>query len=182
LLSRLAHVIAFATNELENGEYASVRAEVERFFWSDLCDNYLELAKARLYRESGPEHEAAQWTLYQALLTTLLLLAPYLPYVTEKLYQALFRAKEGVISLHHMTWPVAHARWRDENAEETGKHILELLRQIRRYKAEQGLSVGAEMETLDIDLQSYSTRQRTDIEASLIDLKSATRARDIVFL
>jgi len=182
LLSRLAHVIAFATNELENGEYASARAEVERFFWSDLCDNYLELAKARLYRESGPEHEAAQWTLYQALLTTLLLLAPYLPYVTEKLYQALFRAQEGVISLHRMAWPAMQAQWRDENAEETGVHILDLLRQVRRYKAEQGLSVGAEMETLDIDSQAYSTWQRTDIEASLIDLKSATRARDIVFL
>lgn len=182
LLSRLARTVEFATNELENGEYASARAEIERFFWSDLCDNYLELAKARLYQEAGPQHVAAQWTLYQALLTTLLLLAPYLPYVTEKIYQELFRVKEGPISLHSMAWPNVSKVWHDAHAEETGKTILEILRNVRRSKAEQGLSVGAEIEILPIDMQQKTAWQRTDIEASLIDLKSATRARDIILL
>ena len=180
LLSRLARTIPFATTELEREEYSTARAEVERFFWSDLCDNYLELAKARLYQESGPEHEAAQWTLYHVLLTTLKLLAPYLPYVTEKIYQELFRSQEGAVSLHRMTWPDTHTRWLDEDAQEIGKIVLESLRQVRRYKAEQGLSVGAEIETWHIDMYSNTSRQRADIEASLIDLKSATRARDII--
>ena len=180
LLSRLAHTIAFATAELEREEYSTARAEVERFFWSDLCDNYLELAKSRLYQESGPEHEAAQWTLYHALLTTLKLLAPCLPYVTEKIYQELFHSQEGVVSLHWMIWPDAHTQWLDEDAEEIGKLVLESLRQVRRYKAEQGLSVGAVIETWHIDMQQNTPQQRADIEASLIDLKSATRAKDIV--
>ncbi|MBV9229983.1 MAG: valine--tRNA ligase, partial [Chloroflexi bacterium] len=89
LLSRLARTVAYATTELERGEYATARTEVERFFWSDLCDNYLELAKARLYRREEAEREAAQWTLYHALLTVLKLLAPYLPYITEEIYQGL---------------------------------------------------------------------------------------------
>ena len=91
LLSRLAHTVTYATGELERGEYATARNEIERFFWSDLCDNYLELAKARLYQEEGIERTAAAWTLYQALLTVLKLLAPYLPYITEEIYQGLFR-------------------------------------------------------------------------------------------
>ncbi len=180
LLSHLARTITFATAELERGEYSTARAEVERFFWSDLCDNYLELVKARLYQDSGLEHEVAQWTLYHTLLTTLKLLAPYLPYVTEKIYQELFRSQEGVVSLHLMTWPNTDAQWFDEDAEETGKIILDVLRQVRRYKAEQGLSIGAEIETRRIEMPHNTSQQRAEIEAALVDLKSATRARHIV--
>lgn len=182
LLSRLARTIAFATAELERGEYSTARAEIERFFWSDLCDNYLELAKARLYQTSGPEHEAAQWTLYHTLLNTLKLLAPYLPYITEKIYQEVFCVQEKVVSLHRMTWPNANVQWLDEDVEEIGKIILDVLRQVRRYKAEQGLSIGAEIETWHIDMQHSTPQQCADIEASLIDLKSATRAREVIII
>jgi valyl-tRNA synthetase len=176
LLSRLARVIAYATSELQNGEYATGRAEVERFFWSDLCDNYLELAKARLYQETGSEHAAAQWTLYQALLTVLKLLAPYLPYITEEIYQHLFRRWEDAASIHRSSWPAQHSEWLDAQAEETGKTLLELLHQVRRYKAENGLSVGAELAALHIHAQPD---QRSALQAMMVDLKSATRARSI---
>lgn len=179
LLSRLARTIAYATSELNRGEYAPARMEIERFFWSDLCDNYLELAKARLYREVGAEREAAQWTLYHALLNVLKLFAPFLPYVAEEIYQQLFRQWDGARSVHVSSWPADHAEWRDEQAEETGKMLLELLRQVRRYKAEHGLSVGAELEVLYIQLQSVS---QTMLEAALVDIKSATRAKEIVLV
>ena len=177
LLSRLARVIAYATSELQNGEYATGRAEVERFFWSDLCDNYLELAKARLYQEAGSEHTAAQWTLYQALLAVLKLFAPYLPYITEEIYQHLFRKWEGAPSIHRSSWPTERPAWLDTQAEETGKTLLELLHRVRRYKAENGLSVGAELATLHIHARS---EQSDALQAALIDLKSATRARSII--
>ncbi|HEV7126977.1 MAG TPA: valine--tRNA ligase, partial [Ktedonobacterales bacterium] len=111
LLARLARTIASATTELDGYEFAAARAEVERFFWSDLCDNYLELAKARLYSATSSatarvtatdgatangtttdqlSRLAAQWTLYHALLAVLKLLAPYLPYITEAIYQGLY--------------------------------------------------------------------------------------------
>jgi valyl-tRNA synthetase len=177
LLSRLARTVAYATAELLRGEYATARAEVERFFWSDLCDNYLELAKSRLYHEDGREHAAAQWTLYQALLATIKLLAPYLPFVTEEIYQQLFRQRESTASVHLTTWPVPHAQWIDAQAEDAGNALLEVLRQVRRYKAEQGLSVGSELSTLTIKVQNklYAVMQ-----AALVDFRSATRAREIV--
>ena len=177
LLSRLAHIIADATNELEQGEYAAARSEVERFFWSDLCDNYLELAKARLYREEGPERIAAQWTLYHTLLTVLKLLAPYLPYITEEIYQGLFHQWDGATSIHLSAWPEAHTEWIDAGAEQIGKTLLDLLRQVRRYKAERGLSVGAELDTLHISAPAAS---QAALDMTLVDLKSATRARNIV--
>ncbi len=177
LLSRLARSIAHATSELNNTEYSTARVEVERFFWSDLCDNYLELAKARLYQGAGPECEAAQWTLYHALLTVLKLFAPYLPYVTEEIYQLLFRRWEVAASIHRLLWPAERPEWIDEQAEDTGQTLLSLLRQVRRYKAEHGLSVGAELETLHI---RANADQHGALAALIVDLKSATRARNIV--
>ena len=177
LISRLTKTIAQASKELDRYEYASARSEVERFFWSDFCDNYLELAKARLYSERGKERHAAQWILYKTLLAVLKLLAPHLPYITEEIYQLLFRQWEGEISLHKATWPQAQPHWIDEEAEATGELLLDIVRQVRRSKAERGLSVGAELETLYIRIQPQS---RSAVIAAQLDLKSATRAKQII--
>ncbi|MBA2393081.1 MAG: valine--tRNA ligase [Ktedonobacteraceae bacterium] len=176
LLSRMEQTIAYATRELEQGEYATARSEIERFFWSDLCDNYLELAKARLYQEGGSARDAAAWTLYHALLTVLKVLSPYLPYITEEIYQGLFRQWDGAASIHTSCWPIMHSERIDAEAEETGKMLLELLHQVRRYKAEHNLSVGAEVATLHINVPA---KFQVTLASALIDLKSATRARDI---
>ncbi len=178
LLSRLARTIEQATKNLDNYEYASARVEVERFFWSDLCDNYLELAKARLYGTAGPQRRAAQWTLYQALLTVLKLLAPHLPYITEEIYQGLFREREGELSIHLAAWPQEHSEWIDPHAEAFGTTLLEILRQVRRFKAERGLSVGAGLETLHINIQPG---EQASFDQIITDLKSATRAKQIAF-
>ncbi len=177
LLSRMEQTIAYATRELEQGEYATARNEIERFFWSDLCDNYLELAKARLYREEGPARDAAAWTLYHALLNVLKLLSPYLPYITEEIYQGLFRRWDGAESIHRSLWPAMHSECIDAEADEMGKMMLELLHQVRRYKAEHNLSVGAELATLHIGVQA---KFQAALESAIIDLKSATRVKDIV--
>jgi valyl-tRNA synthetase len=176
LLSALSRTISFATRELQENDYASARSEVERFFWSDLCDNYLELVKARLYGEAQLARDAARWTLYHALLAVLKLLAPYIPYVTEEIYQALFRSTEGAISIHCSKWPQAKTAWIDANAEAAGKALLEILREVRRYKAEHSLSVGAKLDILQVYAHTsiYSAMQQ-----SHIDMQSATRADKI---
>ena len=179
LLSRLARTIAGATAELDRYEYTAARAEIDRFFWSDLCDNYLELAKARLYSEAGAAHYAAQWTLYQALLSVLKLLAPFLPYITEEIYQGLFRQWDGASSIHLARWPSQQPEWIDTEAEAIGETLLELLRQVRRYKAERGQSVGAELASLRIS-GHLQPAQRASLEMAMVDLKSATRAKQIV--
>ncbi len=177
LLSHLARCIIGATAALEQYEYAAARAAVERFFWSDLCDNYLELAKARLYGTPAPEQYAAQWSLYHALFGVLQLLAPYLPYITEEIYQGLFRRWHDDASLHRTVWPSAPAEWIDPVAEELGEMVLEILRQVRRYKAEQGWSVGAALEMLHI---SVPPEHHTALSRLLVDLQSATRAKQIM--
>jgi valyl-tRNA synthetase len=177
LLSRLARTIAHVTAELERNEYAPARAEVERFFWSDLCDNYLELVKARLYNGTGVDRDAACWTLHHALLAVLKMLAPYLPYIAETIYQGVFREHEGASSLHLAAWPIARPEWISEEAEQVGNTLLALLQQVRRYKAEQNLSVGAEIAVLRVVLDPAMCEA---LNEALVDLKSATRAGEIL--
>lgn len=105
------------------------------------------------------------------------LLAPYLPYITEELYQGLFRRWEGAISVHAASWPEEQAQWRDAEAESFGEILLDLLRKVRRHKAERGLSVGAELATLYISMPSM---HRSAMEMAQIDLRSATRAKRIL--
>ncbi|GHO84835.1 valine--tRNA ligase [Dictyobacter formicarum] len=179
LLSRLAQTITFATREFEQGDYAAARMEVERFFWSDLCDNYLELVKSRLYKEEGDERRAAQWTLYHALLGVLKLLAPYLPFITEELYLGLFQQWDGAASIHTAAWPTAPADWVNPEAEQTGKLLLEILRSVRRQKAELGISVGGTLESLRITTGAAGL---PILQAACSDLQNVTRARTIQFI
>ncbi|GCE06864.1 valine--tRNA ligase [Dictyobacter aurantiacus] len=179
LLARLAQTITFATRELEQGDYAAARMEVERFFWSDLCDNYLELVKSRLYQDEGDGRRAAQWTLYHALLGVLKLLAPYLPFITEELYLGLFQSWDGAASIHTSAWPTAPADWLDPQAEREGQLLLEILRSVRRQKAELGISVGGPLESLRITTSAASLPM---LQAASSDLQSVTRTRYIEFI
>ncbi|GCE46465.1 valyl-tRNA synthetase [Thermosporothrix hazakensis] len=178
LLSRLAQTVEVATAELRKNEYATARAEIERFFWNDLCDNYLELIKGRLYQADGAERLAARWTLYQALLAVLKLFAPYLPFVTEQIYQGLFRERSGDVSLHRASWPLEWLEWHDPEAEAVGSALLELLQQVRRYKAAHGLSLAAELACLRIRVRPAL---QPALQATLTDIQSATRAREVQF-
>ena len=185
LLSRLGQLIRRATTALDEYEFARAKDETERFFWSDLCDNYLELVKASLYGDSaaaganGQVHarrEAAQYTLYHALLSVLKLLAPYLPHITEEIYLQGFAGSDGAVSIHRSRWPIAPGAWVSEEADTAGDAILAVAEGARRWKAERKLSVGAPVAHIAV---SCPPAVLPALEASLMDLRSVTRAEQV---
>jgi valyl-tRNA synthetase len=178
LLAQLDETITRATAALDGYEFAAARAEVERFFWSDLCDNYLELAKARLYGEEPGPRLAAQWTLAHALLAVLKLLAPCLPFVTEAIYQELYRAGAASASVHTAAWPVPLRRATAPRLA-FGAALLAVLSQARKAKAERSLSVGAPVLALTIQAPRGTLAQ---LRAAAMDLQSATRAGAVRFV
>ncbi len=92
--ARLAQLIHRVTDLFRSYEYAAAKSEVEVFFWRVLSDNYLEMAKQRLYDPSSPTHQGARATLAAVLLNTLKLFAPILPFITDEIYQNLFQDSE----------------------------------------------------------------------------------------
>lgn len=86
ILSKLYKVIERATNNLLQFEYCEALNAVEEFFWKDFCDNYLKLIKKRRYG-SGEATLNAKQSLAYVLNVILRLFAPFLPYITEEIYQ-----------------------------------------------------------------------------------------------
>lgn len=121
ILKRLQETVAKMTDYLDRFEYGLAKIAFEDFFWTDFCDNYLELIKVRLYQperfENGVQkQQSGQKTLYEVFYTILLLIAPYLPHVTEEIYQEYYRpemekkeSKSQISSLHLQSYPSADA-------------------------------------------------------------------------
>jgi valyl-tRNA synthetase len=177
LLSRIQHLIHTVTQAWEQFDHLTAKNATEHFFWHDLADNYIELAKRRLYSEAEPGREAARYTLHQALLTVLKLFAPFLPFITEEIYQRLFCIEETKVSIHRSSWPEADPNWIDLEAELLGNSIIHIVSGIRRYKSERHLSLATEIAWLQLATADGKLRKcLTDAD---IDIKSATRARRI---
>ncbi|NLF66937.1 MAG: valine--tRNA ligase [Chloroflexi bacterium] len=173
LLSRLQRLVSRATERFRDFDYASARSETEQFFWQ-MADNYLEMAKQRLYA-GGQEAEGARYTLYQALHTLLHLLAPLLPYVTEAIYQGLWTTDR---SIHRNAWPRPDAALLDERAESHGELLLEIAGAVRRYKSEAGLSLSTTLPRLY--LHSADAALLESLREGEPDLASVTRAQSVV--
>ncbi len=178
LLSRTQRLIARATELFEGYDYAAAKAEIEGFFWGELADNYLEMAKARLYDATHALHDGAVYTLHAALLATVKLFAPFLPHVTEAIYQGLFAARDGGGSLHRSQWPIAEETLLDAAAEAVGEELVAVATAARRYKSETNRSLGAELPMLHLATPDAALAEA--LHAAEADLRSVTRARGIV--
>jgi len=106
-LNKINLLVKESTENFTNYEYSKVKSDVEHFFWSDFCDNYLEIVKKRIYQGKGEGKISAQYTLYKSLLTILKLIAPIMPFITEEIYQEYFKKTEKVKSIHISEWPEA---------------------------------------------------------------------------
>lgn len=186
ILARSQGLIRRATELISAYEYAAAKSEIEEFFWNDLADNYLEMAKQRLYNPGCSQHTSARQTLYYTLLIVLKLFAPYLPYVTEEIYQGLFTKQiptepaTAIIqsaSIHCSSWPQVEAAFNDPQAEAFGKILVEIATNIRRYKSDKNLSLGREIKRVQLAVASIEEKEM--LSAAQEDIKSITRAQQV---
>ncbi len=136
LLSRLDAVTADATQLMGNFLYGEAGRQVQDFVWSELCDWYIEAAKVRL-KGTPEERRAVAQTLAFALERSCRLLHPFMPYITEALWQELPHSGESIVVA---PWPVAGDR--DPAAEAEFGTLVELVRAIRNARAESGVEPG----------------------------------------
>jgi len=183
-LSRLQKLVRRVTSLMETYEYATAKSEIENYFWQELADNYLEMCKQRLYEESHPLREGARFALYHTLLTTIKLLAPFLPHITEEIYLGLFAHEPEAESIHLSKWPVADPMLENNEAEALGQMLVEIATAVRRFKSERNLPLGTELRRLQLVFTGEKQPVETTGSASLLDLaesdlKSITRAKVI---
>ena len=138
ILSRLQRAIGSITVDLDSYDFAHAALEMYRFFWSELCDWYLEIVKPRLY-ESDPEASA---TLLHTLEQVLALAHPMLPFVTEEIYSYLRAiAPDGrteMLVVH--PFPEPDPSLVDDRAEAEVGSAIELTRSLRRWRELAGVA------------------------------------------
>ena len=134
VLSKLNTLIREVTENLDAYELGVASAKVYDFIWDTYCDWYIELTKSRM---QGPGAENAQNVLCYVLIQLLKLLHPFMPFITEEIYQALpHGAGEDREFIMLSDWPVyseAHAFPAEEAAMES---IMDAIRAIRARRAE----------------------------------------------
>jgi valyl-tRNA synthetase len=146
ILSRLSRAIGEVTEMLERFRLNDAALAGYSFFWSELADWYLEMAKPRLRGELGEESQnAARATLAVTLDLTLRLLHPVVPFITETVWQRLPRRLGDSPSLMVASWPERVPEWEDAGVEAQIGELQELIGAVRNIRSEYGVQPGAKV-------------------------------------
>ena len=146
ILSRYTRTVAEVTRNLERFELGEAGRAIYEFIWNEFCDWYIELAKPRLYNkdDAGPR-AAAQYVLWHVLKNTLALLHPFMPYITEEIWQHL---PHNGISIMVSAWPEPQDEWIDPCAEQNMGIIMETIKAVRNLRAEVNVGPGKKSEVI----------------------------------
>ena len=140
ILSRLQHTVKDVTELLGRFELGEAGRLIYDFIWSEVCDWYIELAKPRLYNKEDPEARAtAQHVLAEVLTSAMKLLHPYMPFITEEIYQCLPHESNSIMIA---PWPIVDERLFDDKAETGMTAIMESIKAIRNMRAEVNAAPG----------------------------------------
>ncbi len=147
IVSRLDRVTVEVNESLRNFELGDAQQKLYDFFWNDYCDWYIEMAKLRL--RSG-EGRSPSRTLVHVLERTLRLLHPFMPFITEEIWQNL-RSKlpaEGssVESIMIAEYPTADEPRSDAQAEEEIGLVMQAIRAVRNTRAQLRIPAGQRLE------------------------------------
>jgi valyl-tRNA synthetase len=127
ILSRLERTIASVSEKLDAYDFAHAVQEAYAFFWSELCDWYLEIAKPRLYEGEAEVSANLLWLLQR----TLALLHPVMPFVSEEVW-SYHPSRQGHLAVH--PFPQPDASLFDETAEAEMSEAIDLTRDLRTWR------------------------------------------------
>jgi valyl-tRNA synthetase len=138
ILSRLQRTTAEVVRSLDEYRFNDAAAAVYSFFWHEFCDWYLELIKPTLYGKETPEERmAAQLTLKEVLKNGLKLLHPFMPFITEEIWQKL--TQDGT-SIMVSPFPSLDESQIDEVAEREMGLVMDVITSIRNIRGEMGIA------------------------------------------
>jgi valyl-tRNA synthetase len=161
VLSHLAQAAAAATAAFDSHDYMQAYQSVSRMFWSVFCDRYIEMVKDRLGAGGGRGDgmgDAARCTLREVFRTVLGLFAPFVPFVTEELYQRFYASQpseQGQVSLHLTRWPAPDPAWLMTGGDrEAGDAMATVLDAVRALRSEERMGSSARLSALLIGAES----------------------------
>ena len=148
--SRLTEATARVRKAIDSYRFNDAASAVYQFLWHEYCDWYLEIAKRSLYQPESPAARAVtQRTLVETLEATLRLLHPFMPFISEELWQRLPHPGDSIPaparSIMIAPFPKASRKGRDPEAERLMAPVLDFVSAIRTIRSESRISPAVEL-------------------------------------
>ena len=159
VLSKLHRLVKEVTENLDSFEIGVASAKVYDFIWDTYCDWYIELTKTRLNGTDEDAKLTAQNVLCYVLVTLLKLLHPFMPFITEEIYQALPKCDGAEDILMTAQWPEYTETLSFPAEESAMEAVMDLIRAIRARRAEMNVPPSKKAELMIVTDQAGPYQQ-----------------------
>lgn len=153
ILNRLNDVILSVDENMDKYEFVNVGSELYNFIWDDFCSWYIELSKVHLNSDNEIEKHATQETLIYVLNAIVRLLHPFMPFVTEEIYQSIPHLEESICVAK---WPTVNSQFTNKMINEQFIYLFDIVKGIRNMRAsyviKNSIEISYSIQTKDINL------------------------------
>ncbi|HLR60354.1 MAG TPA: valine--tRNA ligase [Pseudogracilibacillus sp.] len=165
ILTRLNETIQNVTNNTDKYEFGEAGRALYNFIWDDYCDWYIEMAKIPLNAEDEVAKQTTRSVLAHVLDQIMRMLHPYMPFITEEIWQQLPHKGESITVA---AWPVYNEKYHDEIASKEMKQLVDIIKAIRNIRAEVDTPMSREIpiliKTKNEDVKATLDKNRSYLE------------------
>lgn len=165
ILTRLNETIESVTQLADKYEFGEVGRHLYNFIWDDFCDWYIEMAKLPLYGEDEAAKKTTRSILAYVLDQTMRLLHPFMPFLTEEIWQHLPHEGESITVA---AWPEVKPELSNDQASADMKLLVELIRSVRNIRSEVNTPMSKQVE-LYIKASTSDVQERLEKNRSYIE-------------
>jgi valyl-tRNA synthetase len=177
ILSRYHQVVQQTNTYIDKYGLGEAAKGLYDFIWGDFCDWYIELVKSRLQKSADPaSRRVAQQTLAYVLEGILKLLHPFMPHITEEIWQTLTQQGTSKQSLSTQRYPEPQANLINPTLEEQFELLIGTIRTIRNLRAEADVKPGAKV---TVNLQTGSQNERQILTAGQSYIKDLAKVENL---
>ncbi|RDW19318.1 valine--tRNA ligase [Oceanobacillus arenosus] len=133
ILTRLNETIEHVTKNTDKYEFGEAGRHLYNFIWDELCDWYIEMAKLPLYGDDEAKKKTTRSVLAHVLDQTMRMLHPYMPFITEEIWQQLPHQGDSITVAK---WPEVRSEFHDDTAAKEMKRLVAIIKSVRNIRAE----------------------------------------------
>ena len=143
ILTKYSELIKRTTEQFDRFDYSQAMKDIEYFVWHELADHYIEMAKSSINEKD--HEESTRFTLFTLGFGIIKLFAPFIPHITEELYQIMYKENQPFDSIHIAEWPTPFLF--DKQAHQIGETVKTYIADVRAFKSENGIALNAPLKS-----------------------------------
>ncbi len=176
ILTKLNHVIENVDYNMDKYEFGEAAKTLYGFVWDDFASWYVEISKVDLQSGNKENIQMTKNVLVYVLTSIVKMLHPFIPFITEEIYQALPHKEESICI---SSWPMIHKEFEDTKALESLDDMISIITAIRNERAKAGK---APKEPIHISILAKDRNTKNMIVSTSLYLKKFTNPKELVFL